>query len=326
MTMTIDPRRADALARIHLGSAPDSWGVWMPDDSRQTPWERFLDEIAGAGYVWTELGPFGYLPTDPARLADETARRGLTVTGGTVDGGLHRTEAFAAVLEKSRRVARTLAGVGARYLVFLPEMYRDIDEAGTWLGPSELSEAEWGTLLDAISRLARIVSDEAGMTLVFHPHADSHVRTQAHVERFLEGTDPDVVQLCLDTGHISYCGGDNLAIIARFPERIHYVHLKQVAPTVMERVAAEDLSFAQAVRSGAMCEPPLGLPDMPPLLDALASLDRDLFAIVEQDLYPCDPDVPLPIATRTRAYLEACGIGPGRLARGRVAASGAGGP
>lgn len=315
--MTSDVAQAENLSRIHLGSAPDSWGVWMPDDPRQTPWNRFLDEIAAAGYVWMELGPYGYLPTDPERLAAETATRGLTITGGTVDGGLHRAEAFRAVLEKSRLVARTLSGVGARYLVFLPEMYRDTDQAGTRLQPAELTPDQWNALLDGMSRLARAIHEEFGMTLVFHPHADSHVDTQAHVERFLEGTDPKLVQLCLDTGHISYCGGDNLEIIRKYPERVHYVHLKQVAPAVMDRVEREDLSFAQAVRLGSMCEPPLGIPDLPPLLNALAGLERDLFAIVEQDLFPCHPDVPLPIATRTRVYLEGCGVGPGRLASDR---------
>jgi inosose dehydratase len=321
--MTTTTAHADKLARIHLGSAPDSWGVWMPEDPRQTPWHRFLDEIAQAGYAWMELGPFGYLPTDPARLLEETGRRGLTITGGTVDGGLHRPGAFDEILEKSRRVARTLTAVGARYLVFLPETYRDGDDAGTWLQPADLTAEQWDTLLDGASKLARIVREEFGMTLVFHPHADSHVETQQHVERFLEGTDPGVVQLCLDTGHISYRGGDNVAIIRRYPERIHYVHLKQVAPAVMERVNAEGLSFAQAVRLGSMCEPPLGDPEMPPLLDALAELDRDLFAIVEQDLFPCHPDVPLPIATRTREYFESLGVGPGRLATTQRAAAGA---
>jgi inosose dehydratase len=313
---------SDTLSRIHLGSAPDSWGVWMPDDPRQTPWTRFLDEIAAAGYVWMELGPFGYLPTDPARLIDETARRGLTITGGTVDGGLHRPGTYDDVLERSRRVARTLTAVGARYLVFLPESYRAGDDEGTWLQPRDLTAEEWDTLLTGMSRLGHAIRDEFGMTLAFHPHADTHVDTQEHVERFVEGTDPEVVGLCLDTGHIAYCGGDNLALIRRYPERIAYVHLKQVDPAVMQRVNAEGLSFARAVRLGSMIEPPLGEPAMPPILDALAALDRDLFAIVEQDLFPCDPDTPLPIATRTREYFASIGLGPGRLAEGRPAAAG----
>lgn len=315
--MTSTSPNGGRMSRLHLGSAPDSWGVWMPQDPRQTPSLRFLDEIAQAGYAWMELGPFGYLPTDPAWLTDETSRRGLAITGGTVDGGLHRADAFDDVLERSRRVARTLVGVGARYLVFLPESYRAGDESGARLGSAELSAGEWDTLLAAASRLGRMLRDEFGIVLAFHPHADTHVDTHEHVVRFVEGTDPDVVQLCLDTGHISYCGGDNLALMGRYPERIAYVHLKQVASEIMARVAAEDLSFAQAVRLGAMCEPPLGEPAMPPILEALAALDRDLFAIVEQDLFPCHPDVPLPIAIRTRQYFESLGVGPGRLAASR---------
>lgn len=71
------------LDRIRVGSAPDSWGVRFPGDPRQVPWERFLDEVAEAGYTWIELGPYGYLPTDPDRLNDEVGRRGLRVSAGT---------------------------------------------------------------------------------------------------------------------------------------------------------------------------------------------------------------------------------------------------
>jgi inosose dehydratase len=130
------------------------------------------------------------------------------------------------------------------------------------------------------------------------------------VERLLQDTDPETVSLCLDTGHISYCGGDNLEIIRAFPDRIGYVHLKQVDPEVVRRVREESLSFADAVKLGAMVEPPTGIPAMEPLLQELGRLDADLFAIVEQDLYPCEPDVPLPVATRTRSYLNGCGLGP----------------
>jgi inosose dehydratase len=55
-------------SRLRLGSCPDSWGVWFADDPHQTPWHRFLDELAAAGYRWLELGPYGYLPTDPAGM------------------------------------------------------------------------------------------------------------------------------------------------------------------------------------------------------------------------------------------------------------------
>ncbi len=54
----------------------------------------------------------------------------------------------------------------------------------------------------------------------------------------------------------------------------------------------KDLSFPEAVRMGAMIEPPLGVPDMPPLLEAVSALGRDIEGIIEHDLYPCSPDLP----------------------------------
>jgi glycosyltransferase involved in cell wall biosynthesis len=79
-----------------------------------------------------------------------------------------------------------------------------------------------------------------------------------------------------------------------------------VDPGVVAKVLAEDLSFPAAVKMGAMIEPPLGLPDMPPVLQALAGLGREIKGIIEHDLYPCAPDVPLPIAKRTKTYLSSC--------------------
>jgi inosose dehydratase len=309
--MTQPASHPTVLSRLRLGSAPDSWGVWFPDDPQQTPWHRFLDELVEAGYSWLELGPFGYLPTDAQRLKDELGRRGLRLSGGTVFAGLHRQGGLEECVVEARQVAATLQELGAGYLVLLPEMIRDSDEQGTFLQPYQLDGDQWQRLTTDMDQLGRIVAEEFGLSLVFHPHADSHIDVQDRVERLLESTDPTWTNLCLDTGHLTYCGGDNLDLVGRYPERIRYVHVKQVSPSVLEEVRAQDLSFAEAVRRGVMVEPPTGIPEMEPLLAELDALDADLFAIVEQDLYPCAPDVPLPIAARTRAYLGGCGLGPG---------------
>jgi inosose dehydratase len=99
------------VPRLWPGSCPDSWGVWFADDPRQTPWRRFLGELAGVGYEWLELGPYGYLPTDPAQLGDELAGRGLRVSGGTMHGfsGLHRAGDFAEIVETRPQIDRLLA-------------------------------------------------------------------------------------------------------------------------------------------------------------------------------------------------------------------------
>ena len=298
--------------KLHLGTAPDSWGVWMPSgDPLQTPWQRYLDEVQQAGYRYSELGPFGYLPTDPGLIREEYAKRGLTLTGGTVFVALHKgAEALAKAKADCDTEMAVIGPNGAKHLVILPEGYSDLD--GNITGPTTLTDEEWDSLNTGMSELGKYVTDKHGAVLVFHTHADSHVGTQEEIERFLDGTDPETVQLCLDTGHVAYCGADNLKLIGDYPDRIQYVHLKQVDPAIQARVREEKLGFAPAVRLGAMVEPPLGEPDMVTLLAALGALDRDLYCIVEQDMYPCDFDKPLPIAVRTQQYFKTCGLTAGR--------------
>ncbi len=93
-------------ARLRLGTCPDSWGVWFADDPLQTPWTRFLDEVAEVGYQWLELGPFGYLPSDQARLTDELGRRGLRWPAAPCTGSAGCT---------GPATGRTSSGSPARY-------------------------------------------------------------------------------------------------------------------------------------------------------------------------------------------------------------------
>ncbi|GAA2219211.1 sugar phosphate isomerase/epimerase [Streptomyces nogalater] len=298
---------AQTLDRIRVGSAPDSWGVWFPDDPHQTPWHRFLDEVSEAGYDWIELGPYGYLPTDPARLTDELARRNLNVSAGTVFTALHRGPA---VWEETwthvARVAALTRAMGARHLVVIPSFWRD-DKTAEILEPPELTAEQWTHLTRGMERLGHRVRETYGLDIVVHPHADTHLDTEAHVTRFLDATDSARVNLCLDTGHYAYCGGDSVKLIETYGERIGYLHLKQVDPDILAEVVAQGLPFGPAVRRGVMCEPPSGVPELAPVLRAAQGLGVDLFAIVEQDMYPCEPDRPLPIAVRTRRFLRSCG-------------------
>ncbi|NEB79559.1 TIM barrel protein [Streptomyces sp. SID14478] len=300
--------RTSPSARIRIGSAPDSWGVWFPDDPKQVPWQRFLDEVAEAGYEWIELGPYGYLPSDPRVLAEETGRRGLRVSAGTVFTGLHHGPAvWDRTWEHVSSIAALTQAMGARHLVVIPSFWRD-DKSGEVLEDSSLTGEQWRQLATQTERLAREVGERYGLRLVFHPHADTHVDTEENVSRFLDATDPDLVSLCLDTGHYAYCGGDSVKLIETYGERIGYLHLKQVDPQVLAGVRERGTPFGPAVAHGVMCEPPRGVPELEPVLDAAARLDVDLFAIVEQDMYPCEPERPLPIARRTRGYLRSCGV------------------
>jgi inosose dehydratase len=301
-----------AYPKLSLATAPDSWGVWFPSDPHQVTWETYLDEITRVGYVYTELGPQGFMPQDPAQLRDELDKRGLSVCGGTVFAGLHKgKDALDKAIADFGREGKLLSALGAKYLVHLPEQYTDM-HTGAATQAGDIDPEQWKNLVTGTDELAHVLFEEHGVELVFHPHVDTHVDTQVRIERFLSDTDPEHVNLCLDTGHVSYCEGDNIEIIERFPERITYVHLKSVDPVVRARALAEKMPLSEAVKLGVMCEPPYGEPDMPPLLAALGGLDREIFAVIEQDLYPVTPDIPLPIGARTAGYYVGCGLGPVR--------------
>ncbi len=293
------------VSKITIGTAPDSWGVWFPSDPEQVPASTFLREVVEAGYEAIELGPHGYLPSDATELKEALDEHGLTVLAGTVFSHLHQPDAWDYTWKQVTDVAALTRAVGGKHIVVIPEPWRD-HKTGAPKEDPELSPAQWDLLTRGTDELGRRILEEYGLQVQFHSHADSHVGYQPEIERFLQSTNPEFVNLCLDTGHVAYYGGDCLELIEKYPDRIGYVHLKQVNPAVIERVLDQDLSFPEAVRMGAMIEPPLGVPAMGPLLDALSRLDRDISGIIEHDLYPCAPDLPLPIAQRTRTYLRSC--------------------
>jgi inosose dehydratase len=169
----------------------------------------------------------------------------------------------------------------------------------------------WRRFVEASNHLGRLARERSAgrLQVVFHPHADSQVEYAAQVERYLDDTDPGVVGLCLDTGHYAYRDGDNVDLMRRRHDRIPYLHIKAMHPRILQEVQARDLSFPAAVQMGVCAEPDQGNVDVVALKQVLDAIGFDGYAIVEHDLYPCAFDVPLPIATRTRAYLREIAFG-----------------
>lgn len=301
-TAAITPQNTQGL---RIGTAPDSWGVWFPEHPRQTPWPRFLDEVQAAGYHWIELGPYGYLPTDPHQLEDELGKRELRLSGGTVFTGFHKgPEQWQRAWDQAVEVAGLVHRLGAEHIVVIPDLWRS-DATGEALEPRTLTPEQWDRLAAGHDRLGRALSEEYGVRQQFHSHADSHIGTHREVERLLELTDPRYLNLCLDTGHFAYYGGDNVRLIAEHPSRIGYLHLKQIDPELRFEVLKNDVPFADAA-SSVMVEPPAGIPDFRPIIEAAAAVDSEIFAIVEQDMPGVDIELPLGIADRTRRHIFGC--------------------
>src|SRR5258708_4325183 len=104
--------------RLLFASAPDSWGVLdYPGPSWDQSYEKMLDEMAEAGYTGTELGPYGFFPSDPSILQPQLVQRGLKLLGSFVPVKLGDPSASPAVLEQIRKVGKLLALLKAPFLV-----------------------------------------------------------------------------------------------------------------------------------------------------------------------------------------------------------------
>ena len=159
--------------------------------------------------------------------------------------------------------------LGAEHLVTIPDLWRS-DATEAVLEPRTLDDDQWQRLGKGHDQLGKALLEEFGVHQQFHTHADSHVGTYKETVRFLSVTDPQYTNLCLDTGHFAYYGGDNLKLIAEHPDRIGYLHLKQVDTDLLFDVLKNDVPFATAVAQGIMTEPPNGTPELAPVIEAVA--------------------------------------------------------
>lgn len=293
---------------LKIGSAPDSWGVWFPSDPKQTPWERFLDEVTAAGYEYIELGPYGYLPTDVSRLKAELDQRGLKVSGTFAMAHLEDPACWPALDRQVYGAGEILARLNAQFLVMIDDTYTDLF-TGKPLRRAKLTDKEWRTLIVKTNECAKAVRERFGLQLVYHPHAETHVEYEEQIERLLNDTDPELVKLCFDLGHFAYRSGDPVAFMRKHHQRIPYLHLKSVDRDLQKKVERENIPFAIAVGMGLFVEPAQGVVDFIAFRDLLREIDYYGWGIVEQDMYPAPFDKPLPIAKRTRQYLKEIGLG-----------------
>jgi inosose dehydratase len=240
-----------------------------------------LDEIASAGYEGTELGPWGYLPGQPDRLGSELDRRGLALASAfhPLDpAGEPATE-----LARAAQTTATLAALGCEAIVLACAQTPDRARVAGRVQPSDaLAGPEWNRYVDLVRRAAD-AGAARGLRAYFHHHAATYVETPDETSRLLDAIPSASMGLCLDTGHYAFGGGDPADALARYGDRVGYLHLKDVRGRALVDARAAGLSFMEAVRAGVFCE--LGRGDV-----GVESIVRDLAArsfagwcIVEQD-------------------------------------------
>lgn len=293
---------------LRLANAPVSWAVFTADAASNPPWERVLDEVAGAGYRFIELGPIGFMPPDSAVLGPALASRGLAVPGTFLYEDLHRPEAHEEILERARLICGLLRELGASNLVAIDAMSVErAATAGRSAAATRLGPAAWRELVKLVNDVARLAS-EFGLKAVFHPHAGTYVEFADEIDRLLGETDPTTLDLCVDTGHAAYAGVDPVALTRKHAPRVSYLHLKDVDGRVLERVHSEALDFDSALAAGIFCPLGRGVVDFPALRTLLDELGYCGYATVEQDVDPAAPSDPAAAAAESLSYLESVGL------------------
>jgi len=301
------------MTKLLVGNAPCSWGTleFAGTKGEQVAYPRMLDELVEAGYTGTELGDWGYMPTDPGALRGELERRGLVMLGAFVPVALKNVEQHAAGIAMAVKTAKLLAAVASSPKPFLvladangtdPERTR---MAGRIRPENELTADDWATFADGANRVARAVKEETGLKTVFHHHCAGFVETPEEIARFLHLTDPHTVGLVFDTGHFVYGAGHNRVAEAlhRYGDRVWYVHFKDCDPDVAARARAGEWDYFNALRHGVFCELGKGAVDFQAVLRWLAGRGYDGYVLVEQDVLP-GMGAPKESARRNREYLR----------------------
>ena len=263
----------DMMSRI--AGAPITWGVdGSPGWGHLMDADRVLGEMADLGLKATELGPDGYLPTDPGELKAKLDHYGLELVGGFVPAVLHLPERADKELGYVGRASRTLGGCGAGILVLGPGS--GLDGYDTSI---DMSETQWAAFLDNLKQVIGIAADE-GLTVALHQHWGMAIERQEHVERLIAQSE---VEFCLDTGHLYLGGVDPVAIAEAAVGRVAHVHLKDVDRAMAEKVRSGELPFRQSVIDGIFKPLGDGAVDIAGFVATLEDAGFDGWYVLEQD-------------------------------------------
>ncbi|NGQ92748.1 TIM barrel protein [Rhodobacter sp. HX-7-19] len=294
---------------IRIGNAPCSWGVEFAGDPRNPPWRDVLRDCAAAGYEGIELGPIGYMPEDPAILFDALEETGLDLIGGVVFRPFHDPAAWDDVRDAAWRTCRALSAHGARHLVLIDSISpRRAPTAGRAEAAEQMDRAEWQAFRDRIATIARLGTEEFGLTVAIHAHAAGFMDFEPELERLLDEVDDRLLKICFDTGHHSYAGFDPVAFLRRHVGRVSYMHFKDIDPRVKADVIAKGTGFYEACGQGIFCNLGKGDVDFPAVRQILLDAGYQGWCTVEQD---CDPTLdvrPVEDARLNRDYLASIGF------------------
>jgi inosose dehydratase len=287
--------------RIRLAIAPIGWtNDDLPELGGEIPFEQCVSEMALAGFSGSEVG--NKYPRDPKVLNRALALRGLTICNAWFSSFL-TTKPYREVEAAFIEHRDFLYSVGAR-VIGAAEQGHSIQGQNKPIFDAKpvFTAEEWDRLCDGLNKLGKLAAKK-GMRLTYHHHMGTGVQTAAEISRLMENTDPALLGLLYDTGHLVFSGEDHLLVLTKWMGRIGHVHLKDMRPLVRKKAVKEKWSFLQAVKAGVFTVPGDGCIDFAPIFAALKKAKYSGWWVVEAEQDPARAN-PLEYAIKARAYIR----------------------
>ena len=300
-------------SQILIANAPCSWGALEFDlEGEAAGFEDVLDEMRETGYAGTELGDWGFMPTNPNELRSELTKRNLELLGAFVPVALVDESTHKDGVKKALKVAGLMqeAGYNNAFIVLaddngtVPERTRNAGRITAGMG---LNDAQWKVFGKGADIIAKEVKNKFGLRTVFHHHCAGYVETSQELEKLLEETDPSLVGLCLDMGHLAFGGGDPVQILKKHHDRIWHVHFKDYDPKIGEQSRLNQWDYFESVKQGVFCELGKGSVNFRAIVDELQSRNYSGSIVVEQDVLP-GMGSPKKCAQNNRDYIKSLGL------------------
>ena len=268
---------------VRIGINPLSWmNDDLPSLGGETPLEVALTEGRQIGYEGFELG--NKFPREPQALKTLLAQYDLALVSGWYSGRLAQRSAEDEISAVGPHL-ELLAKNGATVMVY-GEVADTIQGSPQPLfqRPRFVTEAQWSAYAERLERFARYTLSH-GVRVAYHHHMGAYVETPADVDELMQRT-TDAVGLLLDTGHITFAGGDPLALLDRYAARVCHVHCKDVRPDVVKLARNRDWSFLEAVINGAFTVPGDGAVDFASVIGKLTQIGYRGWLVVEAEQDP----------------------------------------
>jgi len=268
---------------VRIGISPIAWqNDDLPDLTADFTMEQCLREAREIGFIGVERGR--RMPSDTEGLRAFLGAHDMALCGGWCSGNLLVND-VATEIAAIRGQVEQFAALNAPCIVYA-ECSNTVqgDIAVPVNNRPRLSKEEVLAYGAKLSEVAKWTADQ-GVPLAYHHHMGAFIEAEAEVDWLMQGSTPDV-HLLFDTGHLLFGGGDVMATLHRWGDRIKHVHFKDIRPDVVADVRSHNRSFLEAVIAGAFTVPGDGCIDFAAVTDALAAMGYKGWIVVEAEQDP----------------------------------------